>query len=115
MRQRAFLPDGDYSFGTGLPFLADTPVCVAQAVMTRLRLLTGEWFLDLTEGLPLDGQIIGHNTEATRDLAVRQRILDTPGVLQINEYASALTPDRVFTIFAVIDTQFGTAEIQTNF
>lgn len=115
MRQRAFMPDGDYSFGTGLPFLVDSAVCVAQAVMTRLRLATGEWFLDLTEGTDYDGQILGHNTGSTRDLAVRVRILETPGVLQIGEYLSFVDPDtRNFTVLCVIDTIYGSVNLAVN-
>lgn len=113
MRQRALLSDGDYSFGTGLPFLVDSPLCVAQAVMTRLRLETGEWFLDTDEGTPYDGQILGHNTVATRDLALRTRILDTPGVVQISDYVSFVDASvRAFNMVAIIDTLYGPAEVR---
>lgn len=105
------LKDGDYSIGSGLPFLKDSPECVAQAVMTRLRLATGEWFLDLTEGTPYQGQILGHNTALTRDLAVRQRILDTPGVSQISEYISFVDASRAMVVIATVDTAYGKATI----
>lgn len=111
MKQRQLLPDGDYAFGTGLPFLADTPVCVAQAILTRLRLRTGEWFLDTSDGTPYDGQILGHNTGATRDLAIRGRILDTPGVTQIAKYLSYVTDQRAMTVSAVVDTAYGQASL----
>lgn len=108
MRQRAMLPDGDYSFGTGLPLLADTPECVAQAILTRLKLQTGEWFLDLSEGTPYLEQILGAGTAATRDLAVRSRILDTPGVKRIALYSSSLDRARDFRVDCTVDTLFGT-------
>ena len=114
MRQRALSAIGDYTFGQATPFLADTPLCVAQAIMTRLRLRTGEWFLDLSEGTDYDGQILGHNTVATRDLAVRTRILDTPGVNQISEYISFVDKSRAMSVIATVDTQYGTVTIQTN-
>lgn len=114
MRQRAFRADGDYAFGANTPFLADTPACVAQAVMTRLRLATGEWFLDLNEGTPYDGQILGHNTGATRDLAIRIRILETPGVEQISDYLSFVDATRAFVVFANIDTIYGPAGINVT-
>ena len=114
MKQRALSPDGDYSFGTGLPFLKDTPLCVAQAIMTRLRLATGEWFLDSNEGTPYDGQILGHSTGGTRDLAIRARILDTPGVRQIDEYISFVDPARAFVVLAAIQTAYGAATVNVT-
>lgn len=108
MRQRAMLEDGDWAFGTGLPFLVDTPACVAQAIMTRIRLAAGEWFLDLDEGTPYEGQILGAGTQNTRDLAIRVRILDTPGVRQIDDYLSFIDPvDRSFNVLATVDTLYG--------
>ena len=114
MRQRAMLPDGDYSFGTALPFLRDTPTCVAQAIMTRLRLKTGEWFLDTAEGTDYDNLVFGFNTALTRDLAIRQRILDTPGVVRIKEYISILDKQRAMSVVATIDTQYGSTQIQAT-
>lgn len=115
MKQRALMGDGDYAFGTGLPFLADTPLCVAQAIMTRLRLAAGEWFLDTEDGTPYDTEILGHNTAETRDLAVRARILDTPGVVQINEYLSFLDgANRSFNVVCIVETLFGPATVVTS-
>jgi hypothetical protein len=53
MRYRKLDANGDYTFGGGSnDFLVNTPETVAQAVMTRLNLLQGEWFLDTTAGMP---------------------------------------------------------------
>lgn len=114
MRQRAFLPDGDYSFGTALPFLVNTPLCVAQAIMTRLRLETGEWFLDLADGTDYLGEILGYGTQASRDLAIRTRILDTPGVNAISEYISIVNKDRSMAVIATVDTIYGSVDITTT-
>ena len=114
MKQRALGPTGDWTFGLGLPLLQNTPLCVAQAVMTRLRLRTGEWFLDKNQGTPYDDQILGYNTALTRDLAIRTRILDTPGVLRISNYISFLSRDREFNVIATVDTQFGSATLTTT-
>lgn len=114
MRQRALSPTGDYSFGTALPFLADTPYCVAQAIMTRLRLRSGEWFLDKDEGTHYDDQILGFGTQDSRDLAIRTRILDTPGVKQIAEYISILNKNRQWSVIATVDTEFGSVKIQAT-
>jgi hypothetical protein len=114
MRQRAFLADGDYSFGTALPFLVNTPLCVAQAIMTRLRLATGEWFLDVTDGTDYQGQILGFNTQASRDLAIRTRILNTPGVKEISNYISLINKSRQMSVIATVNTQFGSVDISTT-
>lgn len=114
MQQRTLTPNGDYSFGTALPFLKDTPLCVAQAIMTRLRLRSGEWFLDTNEGTHYDDQILGFGTQDTRDLAIRTRILDTPGVLQISEYISILDKKRAFSVIATVDTVYGSVKIQAT-
>ncbi len=47
MRYRAWDANGDYTFGQGSKnFLVNSPQCVAQAVVSRLRLQLGEWFID---------------------------------------------------------------------
>lgn len=107
MRYRALSPSGDYTFGQGTAnYLIDLPQTVGQAVKTRLLLLTQEWFLDVTEGTPYSTQILGTNTQATRDLAIKARILRTPGVKQLSQYASRVV-DRKFIVSAVIDTIYG--------
>ena len=111
MKQRPLSATGDYTWGTGVPPLADTPECVAQAIMTRLRLRTGEWFMDLSDGTPYDGSILGHNTGATRDLAIQARILDTPGVTSIDQYTSYVRTDRSMTVAAIVSTQYGSASV----
>jgi hypothetical protein len=108
------MEDGDWAFGTGLPFLIDSPLCVAQAIMTRIRLAAGEWFLDLNEGLAED-QILGAGTQNTRDLAIRVRILDTPGVEQISDYLSFVDPaDRSFNVLATVVTTFGQTSVAVS-
>lgn len=114
MRQRAFLPNGDYSFGTGLPFLANTPLCVAQAIMTRLRLAVGEWFLDTADGTDYQGQILGYGKQASRDLAIRTRILDTPGVKEISNYISIVNKSRAMSVIATVNTIYGSVDIATT-
>lgn len=111
MRYRALSPSGDYTFGQGIDnYLINTPAAVGQAIRTRLLLLTQEWFLDVTDGTPFSTQILGTNTRATRDLAVKARILKTPGVKQLVQYASQVA-DRKFTVTALVDTIYG----QTSF
>lgn len=114
MRYRALDADDDYSFGQGPgEFLVDSPEAVGQAVKTRLALWTGEWFLDLLEGTPYATQILGENTKGTSDQVIQQRIIDTPGVAAITEYASILQ-GRALSVAATITTLYGETTNQTK-
>lgn len=110
MRYRALSTTGDYQFGRSGIFLQDSPACVAQAILTRLKLWTGEWFLDKTEGTPYEGQIIGHNTQGTRDVAIKQRIVETPGITELISYSSSVSGRRL-TVSAQVATQYGPTSI----
>lgn len=116
MRYRKLSPTGDYTFGQGnANFYIDNVEAVAQSVLTRLRLAQGEWFLDVTEGTPYATQILGVNTAATRDLAIKNRILKTDGVTELVAYASQLDADRNFKVQATINTVYGQTTIEVAF
>jgi hypothetical protein len=107
-RYRNLSPSGDYVFGAGMgEFLVDSPQAVAQAVLTRLLLSQGEWFLDLTEGTPWTTAVIGTGTQGLYDAAVQERILGTPFVVSILSYSSVLDSNRKLTINCTIMTTFG--------
>jgi hypothetical protein len=114
MRYRKLDANGDYTVDPGAVWLVNSPATVAQAVQTRLRLLTEEWFLDTNEGLKMSN-IVGNRTQGTRDLEIKQRILGTPGVRSILSYASrANSAGRVFTVGAVIDTIYGATPLNVT-
>jgi hypothetical protein len=102
-------PEGDYQFNGSSAFLSNSPETVAQAVLTRLRLYRGEWFLDSRLGLDKD-KILGYGTAPTRDREIQRRILQTLGVKSLVSYVSTIT-DRAFNVSARIDTIYGIAEI----
>lgn len=114
MRYRALSPTGDYQFGRSGLFLTNTPEAVAQAVNTRLLLWAGEWFLDSREGTPYKESILGYGTQGTRDVAIRERILGTPGVRQLLKYSSSVDQSRKMTVTALVETIYGTATINTQ-
>jgi hypothetical protein len=101
---------GDMTFGRGINnFLADNPTAVAQAILTRLRLWQGDWFLNLQEGVPYLQQILGHAPSANvPDSAIRATILGTPFVRSISDYTSSwLSTARNFTVSCKVMTAFG--------
>lgn len=109
MRYRREDKNADYSFGQGdHTFLVNSTECVAQAVKTRLELWRGQWFLDSEEGTPWRQAVLGkHNAEAY-GLAIKQRILNTPGVRGINDFNAITSPEtRKITVTVRIQTLYG--------
>jgi hypothetical protein len=113
MRYRKLDAAGDYTFGnSGADFFVNSAEAVAQAVMTRLKLWRGEWFVDPRDGTPWLEQITGAHNQGVRDMAIKQRILQTPGVLAITQYHSSLDPvTRKFAVTATVRTVFGETDI----
>jgi hypothetical protein len=113
MKYRALDAAGDYQFGGGSgQFYQDVPEAVAQAVRTRLGLWAGEWFLDATEGTAWETRVLGTGTAGTRDIEIKTRILETPGVTGIVSYSSDYNADtRAFSISATISTLYGNVSV----
>ncbi len=113
MRYRKLDADGDYTFGNQqADFLRDSPEAVAQAVQTRLKLDLGEWFLDTTDGTPWNTEVLGERTVATRDAAIKKRILGTTGLTQIDSYTSEFEPNsRTLTASVTVTTDYGQTTI----
>lgn len=108
MRYRTLSAENDYVFGQGpSEFLVNSPEAVAQAVQTRLLLISGEWFLDTDEGTPYNSQILGEHTQGLYDQAIKTRILDTPGVLAILKYNSVADAQRSLSVACTISTIYG--------
>jgi hypothetical protein len=114
MMYRRLDDKGDMIMGHGdADYLRDTPLAVAQAVVTRLRLLRGEWFLDLAEGTPYAPAVLGKHTKESYDLVIRERVRETEGVAAITNYESFLDGEtRRLTVNLTIDTVYGPTTVQ---
>ena len=110
MNYRALDLNGDYQFGRAGTFLENSSAAVAQAIMTRLNLWSGEWFLDSDEGTPYNTRILGYATQGTRDVELKSRIVDTPGVRELLTYNSSVN-DHMLTVTATVSTDYGAATI----
>ena len=102
--------DGDYTFGNGRGNFLSGVDAVAQAVSTRLKLFTGEWWADRNDGLPLFQSILGYQgkNKATVDRLITERILGTQNVIGIKGISSQYNADtRAYQFSATIDTAFG--------
>lgn len=113
MRYRRIDSNGDYIFGNGkYDFLVDIEA-VPQAIKTKLNLFQGEWWEDLSEGLPFLQEIADRfiKSEEEKDIVTRiycNRISDVEAVnsfLSLN--AEFDNENRVYTLKADIDTVFG--------
>ena len=116
MRYRKLSSDGDYVFGSGKnDFLVNSPESVAQAILTRLKLWLGEWFADTTDGTGWSQSIIGKHSNNLYELTLRQRVLETQGVVNIIGFQSSLNPDtRHLTVSMTVNTIYGEAYLNRD-
>ena len=106
MKYRALDIDGDYQINQ---FYINEPAAVGQAVLTRLKLWLAEWYLDVTDGTPYLQDILGYNT--LYDLEIQERILGTPGVVEITDYNSVVSANRRLSVIAQLTTIYGITSI----
>lgn len=113
MRYRPLSATGDYTIG--IPFLVNSPQAVAQAVLTRLKLWLGEWFLDTSDGTPYMTDVLGERAGKTPDAAIKRRILGTEGVTQIISYLSAYDGNtRTLTVTTTVQTLYSTTPVTVS-
>jgi hypothetical protein len=108
MKYRQLDANGDYTFGGGqAAFFINSPETVAQAVVTRLKLNLGEWFLDTSDGTPWETKVLGKYTGSVRDPVVKSRVLGTLGVVSISNYSSQVNPQRAYSVNMQLTTVYG--------
>lgn len=109
MRYRKLDANGDRVFGRDQKaFWINVPDGVAQAVLTRLQLYLGEWFLDTSDGTDWRHKVLGNRTATLYGPMLRTRILQTRGVVELVSFASQLNRDtRALGIQGEINTLYG--------
>lgn len=89
---------------------------VSQAILTRLRLFLGEWWEDLSLGLPVFQLMLGQPGSsqglAAMTLAVQQNIEGGPYVTSVSDVSVKFEDGRL-SITASAQTQFGPVAINT--
>ena len=117
MMYRKLDANGDYTMGDRKAFLVNSPEAVAQAIMTRLKLLLGEWFVDTSDGTPWATEVLTKRSVGrSPDAVIKQRILDTQGVTEIVEFTSNFDGNsRRLSINATVNTIYGQATISGSF
>lgn len=111
--------NGEPSFGQSQKDFISGVDAVAQAILTRLSLFTGEWWEDINEGLPLWTQIMGYSgtNKSHVDAVISKRITDTNLngvnlVTGISAVTGVYTPGtREYAFTANVQTIYGEIQI----
>jgi len=82
---------------------------IAQRLLIKFGTFLGEWFLDVTAGIPYREEVLVRAPdEAVLSALFRQNILETTGVTGISEFALALQPaSRGLSVSFVATTDEG--------
>lgn len=93
--------------------LVDQAEQVRQQLLIKLKLWTGEWFLDTEFGTPYLQQILGKQLTLSGSLtAIRKSILEVSGVRQILAFDYTFSNStRKLTVDFTVDTPFGIVEV----
>ena len=111
MKVRRLDSNWDMTFGQGLGnYLSDSDA-VGQVILTRLKLLLGEWWEDTTQGLPLWESMLGAvgTKKEMIDRIIQSNILGTIGVTGIsflNTSFDSTTGNYIF--YCEVNTVYGT-------
>ena len=113
MRYRRLDSNGDYTFGNGrYDFLIDIEA-VPQAIKTKLNLFQGEWWEDLSEGLPFYQDIAGQfiKSDEDKDMITRlycNRISDVEAVTEFESVDAEFdNENRKYSLKADVNTVYG--------
>lgn len=113
-RTRKLDDNGDFTI-SGSVWIYDIEA-VAQTIDTRLKLFSGEFWRDVTEGTPWIESILTKNnrtnTIQSKISILKNRILNTGGVVSILEWNTDFSyQDRKLSVQATILTDFGVLPI----
>jgi hypothetical protein len=57
-----------------------------------LRHFYGEWFLDRNQGTDFFGKILGKSSDLSRRAEIRRRLLDIPGIVEVQSMTLTVDP-----------------------
>lgn len=115
MTVRLIDPDTGDIVTSGKQF-TDSVEEIAQTVKTRLRLFLGEYFRDVTDGVPWWESILGkEGTLSSKEAIIKSRILRTDGVIRLVSFSTDFDINtRIYTVNAGILTKYGVTELSVN-
>lgn len=117
-RTRALDSNGDYVTSGSKVWLYDGEA-IAQTIITRLKLISTEYWRDANEGTPWFTEVIGKNnnkyTITSKERVIKNRILNTDGVLSITEWSADFNgANRTLFVSFTVLTEFGRITISGN-
>lgn len=100
------LQNGDLYLNKGEIAIVSDSDEIAQTLDTRLKTITGEFFLDTNYGIPYWDTIQNANNISVLNVAMKNTILGTTGVVSILDFTSNLdTQSRTYTISYTVTTK----------
>jgi hypothetical protein len=119
------LVDGDPVFGRGLQGFLTQSSATAQKCACRVRMILGEWFLDINAGIPWVAMpevnarvILGEpNVAGYTEGLIKQALINTPGVASIEEFRFSLNHERraAAVYVSVKDEDNSTFDVEVSF
>lgn len=112
------LDNNDYVFGSGKSDFIKDDEAFAQAVKTKCLLYQGEWWEDLSEGLPFYQQIAGQFIRNDEDKGVvsqlyLDRISEIPDFLTIVSFEDDFDNEtREYSLTANVQTTYGLQQVE---
>ncbi len=93
--------------------LVDQAEQVRQQLLIKLKLWTGEWFLDTDFGTPYLQSILGKQLTLSGAIAaLRKSILEVSGVRSITEFTyNFSSQERKLVVDFTVDTPYGLVEV----
>lgn len=90
---------------------------VAQDILTRLNLWQGEWWENLSLGLPVFqsmlGQLGSSANQQAMSLVIQQQIMQAPFVLNVLNVEASFS-NGIFSFTCTVQTQFGTITVSNT-
>lgn len=119
IKYRRLDSNGDYIFGNGISDFASDAEAVVQAIKTKILLLKGEWWENLSIGTDLFQNILQQNlsneSKNAIDIIIKERILDVAGVSTIKQFDSLINRSaRTYYADLIIETIYGDVEQEVN-
>jgi hypothetical protein len=106
--------DGDLALLSNRMQLCEGATQLKQALLARLRVFKGEWFLDLESGTPYFERVLGkNNNPGGAEGALKEVITQTPGVRSLLEFSFDVdSRTRVAAMSFTVDSDFGPLSLQ---
>jgi len=109
--------NGDISFTNGESSVTSIGAeDLAQRIRIRLNTFQGEWFMDNTLGVDWWNRVMGKNrSKIAVDAIIQEQILLEPDALQIVDYSSSISKERVFSCSFRVRTENGAISATQSF